>query len=105
MTKHTELARSRTLRGALLEGRSRDPVIAEAGACSINTSVVTNRSTTIKQYVGLDVSLDPHGIAQIVRVGWYREIAVKSTNSHAIRAVLVARAPLITRKVKLTNCV
>ena len=33
---------------------------------------------------------DAHGIAQIVRVGWYREIAVKSMDSHAIRAMLVA---------------
>ena len=48
---------------------------------------------------------DAHGIAQIVRVGWYREVAVKSMDSHAIRAVLVARAQLVTQKVKLTNCI
>ena len=29
---------------------------------------------------------DAHGIAQIVRVGWYREIAVKSIDTHGIRA-------------------
>jgi hypothetical protein len=178
-------------RGALPEGRSGHPVIAEAGACSISASVVTNRSTTTKQqYVGLDVSLeqtavcvvdnagatiwqakcrstpesiytvvarhapgavrigletgqlstwlfhelrarqlpvicidarhakaalslqinktdanDAHGIAQIVRVGWYREIGVKSMDTHAIQAMLVARAQLVTQKVKLTNCI
>jgi len=48
---------------------------------------------------------DAHGIAQIVRVGWYREIAVKSMDSHAIRAMLVARAQLVTQKVKLMNCI
>jgi transposase len=48
---------------------------------------------------------DAHGIAQIVRVGWYREIAVKSMDTHAIRAMLVARAQLVTQKVKLTNCI
>jgi transposase len=48
---------------------------------------------------------DAHGIAQIVRVGWYREVAVKSMDSHAIRSVLVARAQLVTQKVKLTNCI
>ena len=37
-----------------------------------------------------------HGIAQIVRVGWYREIAVKSMDTHAIRGhcqLNGARAP------------
>jgi transposase len=48
---------------------------------------------------------DAQGIAQIVRVGWYREIAVKSMDTHAIRAMLVARAQLVTQKVKLTNCI
>jgi transposase len=48
---------------------------------------------------------DAHGIAQIVRVGWYREIAVKSMDTHAIRAMLVARAQLVTQKVKLMNCI
>jgi transposase len=48
---------------------------------------------------------DAHGIAQIVRVGWYREVAVKSMDSHAVLAVLVARAQLVTQKVKLTNCI
>jgi transposase len=40
-----------------------------------------------------------------VRVGWYREIAVKSMDTHAMRAMLVARAQLVTQKVKLTNCI
>jgi len=35
--------------------------------------------------------------------GWYREVAVKSMDSHAIRAVLVARAQLVTQKVKLSR--
>jgi transposase len=48
---------------------------------------------------------DALGIAQIVRVGWYREIAVKSMDSHAIRAMLVAGAQLVTQKVKLMNCI
>jgi transposase len=48
---------------------------------------------------------DAHGIAQIVRVGWYREIAVKSIDTHATRALLVARAQLVAQKVKLMNCI
>src|SRR5262249_52291757 len=34
-----------------------------------------------------------------------REVAVKSMNTHDIRAVLVARAQLATQKVKLSNCI
>src|SRR3954454_2901347 len=48
---------------------------------------------------------DAHRIAQIVRVGWYREVAVKSMDTHGIRAVLLARAQVVTQKVKLTNCI
>ncbi len=29
---------------------------------------------------------DAHGIAQIVRVGWYRQVLVKSMQTHAVRA-------------------
>src|SRR5215469_11662976 len=48
---------------------------------------------------------DAHGIAQIVRVGWYREVLVKSMDSHAVRAVLAARAQLVTQKTTLTNTI
>src|ERR1700756_2851822 len=47
----------------------------------------------------------PTASPQIVRVGWYREIGVKSMDTHAIRAMLVARAQLVTQKVKLMNCI
>jgi len=48
---------------------------------------------------------DAHGIAQIVRVGWYREVLVKRMDSHAVRAVLAARAQLVTQKTTLTNSI
>jgi transposase len=48
---------------------------------------------------------DAHGIAQIVRVGWYREIAVKSMDSHALRAMLSARAQLVAQCVTLANSI
>src|SRR3954465_2331890 len=38
---------------------------------------------------------DAFGLAQIVRTGWYREVGVKSVESHQIRAVLGARAQLV----------
>jgi transposase len=32
------------------------------------------------------------GLAELVRVGWYREVKVKSEESQRIRAILVARS-------------
>jgi transposase len=46
---------------------------------------------------------DARGIAELVRVGWYREVKVKSNDSQAIRAVLVARARLVGIRRNLEN--
>ncbi|MCV3211580.1 transposase [Mesorhizobium sp. YC-39] len=35
---------------------------------------------------------DARGLAELVRVGWYREVKVKSTESQATRSLLVARS-------------
>jgi transposase len=34
---------------------------------------------------------DANGIAQIVRVGWYREVLVKSMDAYAVRSMIMAR--------------
>lgn len=41
---------------------------------------------------------DALGLAHIVRTGWYREVAVKSMDSHAVRTPLVARAHLVSQR-------
>ena len=46
---------------------------------------------------------DAFGIAQIVRTGWYREVGVKSLESHQIRAVLGTRAQLVGMRTDLRN--
>ena len=38
---------------------------------------------------------DARGLAELVRVGWYREVKVKSGESQKIRAMLVARSRLV----------
>jgi transposase len=38
---------------------------------------------------------DAYGLAQIVRTGWYKEVAVKSLDSHRVRALLSSRAQLV----------
>ena len=42
---------------------------------------------------------DARGIAQLIRMGWYRPVHVKSISSQEIRALLVARKQLLTRLV------
>jgi transposase len=46
---------------------------------------------------------DARGLAELVRVGWYREVRVKSRDSQTIRAVLVARARLVGIRRNLEN--
>jgi transposase len=46
---------------------------------------------------------DACGLAQIVRTGWYREVAVKSVNGHQVRSLLTARAQLVRMRVDLAS--
>jgi transposase len=46
---------------------------------------------------------DARGLAQIVRTGWYREVAVKSFDSQLIRSLLTTRAQLVGMRVDLAN--
>ena len=48
---------------------------------------------------------DALGLAQIMRVGWYREVAVKGHHCQALRALLVARAQIVSQITTLKNCV
>lgn len=46
---------------------------------------------------------DAHGLAQLVRSGWYEPIAMKSLQTHRVRAVLVARDQLVRMCTALIN--
>src|SRR5215470_12196524 len=48
---------------------------------------------------------DALGLAQIMRVGWYREVTVKGLDCQAVRALLVARAQIVSQITTLKNCV
>lgn len=48
---------------------------------------------------------DALGLAQIMRVGWYREVAVKGHDCQALRALLIARAQIVSQITTLKNCV
>jgi transposase len=46
---------------------------------------------------------DARGLAELVRVGWYREVKVKSEESQRIRAILVARSRLVSMRRDIEN--
>jgi transposase len=46
---------------------------------------------------------DAVGLAQIVRTGWYRQVAVKSEHSHRTRGLLAARAKLVGMRKEVAN--
>ncbi len=46
---------------------------------------------------------DAHGIAQVVRSGWYLPVAVKSMHSCRVRAILAARRQLVEVRTGLYN--
>jgi transposase len=48
---------------------------------------------------------DAYGLAQIVRTGWYREVAVKSMDAHTLRMLLVARAQLVSQRQTTANTI
>lgn len=44
-------------------------------------------------------------MAQVVRTGWYREVAVKGMDAQALRMLLVARAQLVSQRQALANTI
>ena len=46
---------------------------------------------------------DAHGLAQVVRTGWFREIAVKSMDAQSLRLLLVSRAQLVSQRQAIAN--
>jgi transposase len=39
---------------------------------------------------------DAYGLAQVIRAGWYREVGVKSLDSHAVRSMLAPLRPSLS---------
>jgi transposase len=48
---------------------------------------------------------DAFGLAQVVRTGWYREVAVKSMDAHTLKMLLVARAQLVSQRQTIANTI
>src|SRR3979411_740922 len=48
---------------------------------------------------------DALGLAQVVRTGWYREVAVQSMDAHTLKMLLVARAQLVSQRQTIANTI
>jgi transposase len=46
---------------------------------------------------------DARGLAELIRVGWYREVRIKSVESQIMRSLLVARSRLVMIRKDLLN--
>lgn len=46
---------------------------------------------------------DAAGLAQIIRMGWFREVRIKSRDSYQVRSLLVSREMLVRIRVKIEN--
>jgi transposase len=60
-------------------------------------------AATLSLQVNKTDANDAHGIAQVVRSGWYRPVVVKSLQSCRVRAVLSARNQLVAMRTSLYN--
>lgn len=48
---------------------------------------------------------DARGIAQLVRLGWFRQVFIKSDEAQRIRMLLVGRTHLLSKSHDLENCI
>lgn len=57
----------------------------------------------LKMQINKSDRKDAMGIAKIMQCGWFRQVQVKSLDSHAIKALLVSRALLVKIKRDIEN--
>lgn len=59
----------------------------------------------LKMQINKTDANDAWGLAQVVRTGWFREVAVKSMDAHKLRMLLVARSQLVGQRQSLANTI
>ena len=45
---------------------------------------------------------DARGLAEMIRVGWFKAVQVKSLNAHERKALLIARHQLVDMRVRIS---
>ncbi|MGA7324914.1 MAG: transposase [Rhodomicrobium sp.] len=77
--------------------------------CELELPVVCLDARHAKAALKLQVNKtdanDAWGLAQIVRTGWFREVAVKSMDAQTLRMLLVARTHLIGHRQATANVI
>jgi transposase len=86
-------------------------IIAYLDELECNIDVVGLEAGTLAQYLtyGLQaanfnvVCMDARGIAQLLRSGWYRQVHIKSMESHHIRMLLSSRRTVLDKCIDIEN--
>jgi len=80
-------------------------LVHELRARGLNVTCLDARhaSAALKMQMNKTDQNDAEGLAQIVRMGWYRPVHVKSLDAHRARALLGARAQLVGMTTRLSN--
>ena len=76
-----------------LKAEGFDVVCMEAR--QVNAALSAMRNKTDKN--------DAHGIAQILRTGWFSPVHMKSREAHGVRALLSTRKALLNKTIDLAN--
>src|ERR1700758_797561 len=74
-----------------------------ASGCRSCASTRVTRDAALSVRLNKSDKNDARGLAELIRIGWHREVAVKSEESQKIRAVLVARARLVSIRRDIEN--
>ena|SRR6185436_12802936 len=77
----------------ILRGKGRPVVCLDARHAKAALSAQLNKTD----------ANDAEGLAQIVRTGWYREVRVKSFETHYVRGLIGSRAQLVNMRTELSN--
>ena len=59
----------------------------------------------LKMQINKTDANDAWGLAQVVRTGWFREVAVKSMDASQLRTLLVARSQLVGQRQNIANSI
>ncbi|MFK4534976.1 hypothetical protein ABIA00_003159 [Bradyrhizobium ottawaense] len=82
---------------------NRHRIVIGNGAIRVTFADAAIRGVKIADDDVIAAGAHARGLAELVRVGWYREVKVKSEKSQKVRAILVARSRLVSMRRDIEN--